>query len=283
MTEDPRERDRRQREAWRRAAEGWERRQADLRRQTAAVSRWLVDAVDPQPGQRLLELAAGPGETGFLAAQRLGDGGTLISSDQSPEMVEVARRRAGELGLHNVEFIVLDAQELDLAPASFDATLCRWGYMLMGNPDEALRRTRRVLREGGRLALATWAAPDRNLWMVAPVLQLVGRGAMPMPNPSDPSPFAMADPAALERRLLRAGFGSAELGTVKFAQTYESFDQYWAVTLDTAAPTAVALAELGEPAAAEVREAVREALASFTAQNGTMTLPASSIVAVATA
>ena len=69
MTVNAREADEQQRELWRRGAQGWERRRESLREKTAPVTRWLVDAIDPQPGQRVLELAAGPGETGLIAAQ----------------------------------------------------------------------------------------------------------------------------------------------------------------------------------------------------------------------
>jgi SAM-dependent methyltransferase len=142
-----------------------------------------VNAIDPKPGERVLELAAGPGETGLIAAQRLGPEGRLLSTDQAPQMVEIARRRAAELGLENVDFDVTDAQRMELEPESFDAVLCRWGYMLMADPDEALRRTRRVLKRGGRLPLATWDRPDRNLWMSAPVIAPVSEGVMPPPDP----------------------------------------------------------------------------------------------------
>jgi ubiquinone/menaquinone biosynthesis C-methylase UbiE len=98
-------------------------------------------------------------------------------------MVEIARRRAAELGLENVDFDVIDAQRMELEPESFDAVLCHWGYMLMADPDEALRRTRRVLKRGGRLPLATWDRPDRNLWMSAPVIAPVSEGVMPPPDP----------------------------------------------------------------------------------------------------
>jgi ubiquinone/menaquinone biosynthesis C-methylase UbiE len=111
----------------------------------------------------VLELAAGPGETGFAAAARLGPTGKLISSDQSPEMVAVAKARAAELGIENVEFKVLDAQRLSLDSESVDAVLCRWGCMLMADRDAALRESRRVLRRGGRVALAVWDTPDRNM------------------------------------------------------------------------------------------------------------------------
>ncbi len=283
MQDDPRQAEQLQREAWRRGAEGWERRQGALRKKTAVVSQWLIDALDPQPGQRLLELAAGPGETGFLAAARLGSEGRLLSTDQSPEMLEVARRRAAELGLDNVDFATIDAQELDLEPGSFDGALCRWGYMLMGDPDRALRNTHRVLRPGGRLALATWATPDRNLWMVAPVIQLVSRGAMPMPDPSQPGPFAMPDPAAVGQQLEACGFASAETDRIDFSQTYASFDEYWEETIDMAAPVTAALRELDRSGQAEVRESVRQALFEFTAQDGRLEVPASAVVAVASA
>ncbi len=283
MAMEARELDERQREFWRRGAQGWERHQASLREKTALVSQWLVDAIDPQPGQRVLELAAGPGETGFMVAERLGADGRLLCTDQAPEMVEVARRRAGELGLTNVEFAVIDAQELDLKPRSFDAAACRWGYMLMGNPDEAMRRTREVLRDGGRLALATWDRPDRNLWLAAPVMALVAQGAMPPPNPADPSPFALHDPADLEGRLRRAGFGSVRTDGVQFAQRYPSFEEYWAETLDLGAPIAVAVAGLSAGDAESVRAAARDTLAQFTGPDGRLEVPANAVVALALA
>ncbi len=286
MTEpapDAAQRDREQRESWRRAAQGWKRRQESLRAKSAPVAQWLVDALDPQPGERLLELAAGPGETGFMAAARIGAEGLLLSTDQSPEMIEVARQRASELGLENVEFRVLDAQELELEPASFDGTICRWGYMLMGRPDEALQRTRAALRDGGRLVLATWDTPDQNLWMVTPMIQLVSRGLAPTPNPAEPGPFALADLADLERRLLGAGFREARAEKLSFTQSYPSFEEYWSETMDLAAPVAAAIAKLDEQTLKDVREGTRGALSQFAAGDGSLAVPASAVVAAARA
>lgn len=283
MVNDLGELDARQRELWRRGASGWEKRQREMREKTVQVSEWLVDAVDPQPGERLIELAAGPGETGFMAAERLGDGGRLLSTDQSPEMVDIARRRAAELGVSNVDFAVADAQQLDLEPASFDAAICRWGYMLMADPDEALRRTRRALRDGGRLSLATWDRPDRNLWMAAPVIGLVTHGALPPPNPSDPSPFALHDPDDLERRLLDAGFSSAHAEPLPLQQRYESFEVYWAETLDLAAPIAEVAARLDPGTDEAVQDTARQTLSSFIKADGRLEVPGSAIVARAVA
>src|ERR1700684_1145480 len=150
---------------WEEAASGWVARQATLRELSAPVSHWMIDAVDPQPGQRVLELAAGLGETGFLAAEMVAPVGGLITSDQADAMLDGARKRAGELNLTNVEFQVLNAEWIDLPVASVDAVLCRWGYMLMADPAAALGETRRVLRPGGRLALAVWGTLARKPWV----------------------------------------------------------------------------------------------------------------------
>jgi ubiquinone/menaquinone biosynthesis C-methylase UbiE len=281
MAMDAQELDRRQRELWRRGAQGWERRQASLREKTAPVSRWLVDAIGPQPGERVLELAAGPGETGFIAAQRIGPEGRLLCTDQAPEMIEVAQRRASELGLTNVDFAVIDAQELELESGSFDAALCRWGYMLMADPNEAMRRTHVALRGGGRLAMATWDRPDRNLWMAAPAMALVGQGVIPPPDPADPSPFALPDPVDVESRLRSAGFASVRTDRLEFSQRYPSFDEYWAETLDCGAPIAAAVAGLQAAQVDAIQMATRQTLSQFTTHNGGIDIPAGAVVAVA--
>ena len=115
----------------------------------APVAHWMIDAVDPQPGERVLELAAGLGETGLLAAELVAPGGEVIVSDQAEAMLEGARERAAELGIDNVSFKVLAGEWIDLPLASVDIALCRWGYMLMADPAAALAETRRVLAPAG--------------------------------------------------------------------------------------------------------------------------------------
>jgi SAM-dependent methyltransferase len=110
----------------------------------------------------------------------------VISTDFAPEMVDVARRQSEARGLTNVEHRVLDAERMDLDDDSVDGVVCRWGYMLMADPAAALRETRRVLRDGGRLAFAVWGAPDRNPWVAVPGMTLVQRGHMPPPEPGAP-------------------------------------------------------------------------------------------------
>src|ERR1700761_8623925 len=127
------------------------------------VSVAMIDALALQPGERVLELAAGPGDTGLMAAE-LTRPGTLISSDGAEAMLDVARARARALGIDNVEFRQLELEWIDLPTASIDAVLCRWGIMLIVDPEAAAQEIRRGLRAGGRAAFSVWDAPERNPW-----------------------------------------------------------------------------------------------------------------------
>ena len=141
-------------QTWDEMASGWEERREWLLGFTGAINEWLVDRVDPQPGQTILDIAAGTGDLGFAAAERVGADGGVICTDFSPEMVEAARRNGAARGIENVEFRVLDAERMDLRDESVDGAVCRWGYMLMADPAAALSETNRVLREDGTLSFA---------------------------------------------------------------------------------------------------------------------------------
>jgi ubiquinone/menaquinone biosynthesis C-methylase UbiE len=168
----------------------------------APVRQWMIRQLGPHPGDTLLELAAGAGDTGFQGATLLGQAGRLISTDFSPAMLGVARRRAAELGLGNVDFRVMDAERVRLETDSVDGVLCRFGYMLMADPAAALSETRRVLRPGGRLALAVWGAPDRNPFFTVIAAILVERGHLPPPG-------SLRERSAQERQEVKARLEAA--------------------------------------------------------------------------
>ena len=269
---------------WSRTAQGWGVRAGELRRATMPVSTWLVDALGPQPGDTLLELAAGPGDTGFLAAEMIAPGGTLISSDFVPEMLNVAQERAAALGLTNVRFKQIDAEtSIDVEAASLDGVLCRWGYMLMADPVTALQETRRVLKPGARVALAAWSGPDDNLWSALPARELVRRGLEERPDPDAPGQFAWAREGVIAERLEEAGFVDYEVAAVDFAIRYASVQDWWDGTRDMSMRFADAAAAMDEKTAAEVRAALAEAAAPFTDEQGVITIPARTWTAVATA
>jgi SAM-dependent methyltransferase len=269
---------------WTRGAPGWGRRADQLRRATMPVSIWMVDALGPQPGDTLLELAAGPGDTGFLAAELIQPGGTLISSDFVPEMLTVAQERAAALGLSNVRFKQIDAEtSIDVEAASIDGVLCRWGYMLMAEPVTALQETRRVLKPGGRVALAAWDKPDENPWSSIPARELIRRGLEERPEPGAPGQFAWAEEGVIAERLEEAGFVDYEVAAVDFTVAYESLDDWWDGTRELSVRFDDAAAAMDAATRDEIRAAIAEAAAPFTGGGGEIALPARTWTAVAAA
>lgn len=230
---------------WDALAAPWERGRALLWRSTRPVSEWLVDRLDPQPGETVLELAAGIGETGLLAAPRLQPGGRLISSDRSLTMVEAARRVAAVRQVENVDFRVFGSDRIELGDASVDGVLSRFGYLLLG---DALAEARRVLRPGGRLAFSVWAERGESAWMAVPRAVLVERGHLPKREPEPPW-----DEPAILARLDAAGFPKAEVEELPVAYRFADADELWLYASELLGPVAAVIATLDEDERGAVR------------------------------
>jgi SAM-dependent methyltransferase len=268
---------------WARAAHGWGTHRGTVQSAGQPVSAWLVDAIEPQPGHRVLELAAGLGDTGFLAAELIQPGGELISSDAVDEMIEHARARAAELGIENADFRTIDAEWIDLPTASLDGVLSRWGYMLLADPEAALRETRRVLRPGGRVALAVWTGPEDNPWASAPTAELVAIGAIEPPDLDAPNMFALRDPDRIRALLEEAGFTEIEIEQVPVVWRYDDLDAWWDTQLDISTSLAGVVGALTPAQRDDLRDAIDARLEQYVQADGSVAIPGRSHVAAASA
>jgi ubiquinone/menaquinone biosynthesis C-methylase UbiE len=255
-------------DVWQRMAEGWDRERQWMWDVSRVIGEWMVDALDPQPGQTILELASGAGQTGFAAAALLGDEGRLISTDFAPKMVDAARTGSEQLGLRNVEHRQLDAENMDLEDDSVDGVLCRWGYMLMGDPQKALHETRRVLREGGALAMSVVGAPAGNPWATVPGGALRELTGAPPPDPTAPGLFALADPDRTRSMLETAGFEVKRMEDVGMTWRFESFEEYWTFLTEVAGAIAVVIAGLPEEQQRILRDRIQQASEPYRANGG---------------
>jgi ubiquinone/menaquinone biosynthesis C-methylase UbiE len=245
-------------EAWSSIATTWERERGFLSSATRLVDERLVERLGPQPGDTVLELAGGTGETTPALAERLGAGGRLISTDFAASMVDVARAQSDKAGLENVEHRVLDAERMDLPDSSMDRVACRFGYMLMADPAAALAETRRVLRDPGRLAFAVWATADRNPWAAIPGQTMVELGSAPPTEPGSPGPFVLGDPQRIRQLVGGAGFSDPEIEEVPVHWGYVDADDHWQRTITLSPSIGKRVAELSDEDRERVRTTVRE-------------------------
>jgi SAM-dependent methyltransferase len=267
---------------WEGMAPGWKATRADFQHIVEPVSVWLVDAIHPQPGQRVLELAAGLGDTGLLAASRVGQDGSVLITDGTEGMVAVAREHVEEVGATNVELRTMQAEWLDLPAASVDGVLCRFGYMLLVDPEAALRETRRVLKPGGRVALAVWDELERNPWMGVIRNALAESGLAPA-QPEGPGPFSLGSDAAVRELLDATGFDDIEVEGLDLSVDFPSLDAWWDHVMQTSMTTAAVVRGLAPAEHYKLRDLVDAGYAPYVRDNGSLQAPARALVAAATA
>ncbi|HEX4010816.1 MAG TPA: methyltransferase domain-containing protein [Solirubrobacteraceae bacterium] len=283
-TPDPDQQRATMRESWEGAAAGWGSHAERVRAWGMPVSVAMIDALHLQPGQRVLELAAGPGDTGFLAAEIIAPGGgSLLSSDGAEAMIEVARARAAELGVTNVEFKQLELEWIDLPTASVDAVLCRWGIMLTVDPEAAAQEIRRVLRAGGRAAFSVWDTPERNPWATIFNGALVDLSFAQPPDPAAPGPFALAAPGRLQELLEAAGFTDLEVSAVPVVRHFATFEEYLAEMAETSPSVGSVWRRIDADERAEISARLVADLVPYTAEDGSVSVPGRCLVAAAEA
>jgi SAM-dependent methyltransferase len=238
---------------WDGIASNWDDEREYMASVMAAVTGLAIERLDPQAGNSVLELAAGPGEVGLAVAERVGEDGSVLSTDFAPAMVEAAEHEAQDRGVSNMEFRVLDAERMDLEDSSFDRVVCRFGYMLMADPAAALRETRRVLRDGGRLSFVVWAPGDQNLWAAIPGMTMVELGHQPPPEPGAPGIFALGEPDRIRELVTGAGFSEPQIEEVPVHWGYSDPEEHWRLTLKLAGP----IKEAFESVPADEQEKIR--------------------------
>lgn len=269
---------------WERVAEAWELNRQRVFEGFRASSEWLLTAAGIDTGAVVLELAAGPGETGFLVAEQVGPSGRVISTDIAPTMVDAAARGAEARGLGNVDARVMDAQDLDLGDDTVDAVICRLGMMLVPDPLRAFAEVRRVLRPGGRFAYTTIGTPDRNQWIALMTGALVQHGHQL--GGGDPfafgGPFSLSAPERNVELLEAAGFADARADVLTGVFRFDSAEDYWNVQTRLTDPVRLAIESMSDEQVRTVRSTLARMLEPFE-EDGGFSLGTQVVTAVATA
>jgi len=250
------------------------RRRGDLGRHAGAAGPAIgalglraIEALAPKPGERILDIGCGAGQSTLALAQAVGPAGLAQGLDISRPLLTVAEGRAREAGLEQARFLEADAQTHAFEPASFDGVFSRFGVMFFADPTEAFRNIRTALKPGGRLAFVCWRSPAENVFMSLPAKAVAHLlPPSPPPVPHAPGPFAFADGDRLKGILETAGFSAVTLTPHDQKIGSGDLEQTLATSLKVGPPGAV-LRE-NPHLRDEVIEAVRTALAPIRVPRG---------------
>jgi len=265
---------------WESVAGGWERHAAYADARGGPVAEVMLDRAAPGPGERVLELACGPGGAGIAAARRVGPGGEVVLSDVAGALVAVALARAAEAGVVNVTGRRRDIEDVEEPDASFDVVLCRDGLMFAVDPARGAREMARVLRPGGRIAVAVWGPPARNPWLGVVMDTAAEHLGRPMPPPGVPGPFSLGDAGAVAALLRGAALADVVVEEVDCPLLAASPAEWWERTTALAGPLAGVLAGL-PPASAAALEARAWNAAAEWAEGDGLAFPGVALVASA--
>jgi SAM-dependent methyltransferase len=233
-----------------------------------------MDRARVAPGECVLDVGCGCGQTSLQLAERVGAGGSVTGIDISAPMLARARERAAQLGARNLRFLEADAQEAKLGEAAFNLVFSRFGVMFFADPKAAFANLRRSLAPSGRVAFVCWQELARNPWMAVPMRAASAYlPPMPPPAPEAPGPLAFADPGRVRSILGGAGFREIAIepleGLVVVGGASSSLEQAAAFLLQ-AGPLARALRDAPAAPVDRITDAVREAIAPHATPNGVM-------------
>ena len=252
---------------WSAVAPAWDGSVDYIDGHSVSATEALVDGVAVRAGDRLLELAAGPGSLGAKWSQLTGPTGRVVVSDIAPGMVDAARRRNAHLA--NVEVALLDASSIDRPACSFDVVACRMGLMFTTDPSVAFAEIHRVLDTGGRLGALTWAGMEHNPWMTCVGMAAMTNGLVAGGPPVGPGGiFSLGDPTELEVLAKGAGFVDVVVEEVPVTFRSDSVDAHVERVSSLAGPLASALQDATPDQRAAVRRVATDLAAPYLTVDG---------------
>jgi ubiquinone/menaquinone biosynthesis C-methylase UbiE len=259
---------------------GWDLASGDYdplwQEQLAPARQGMLEFASLAPGEHVLDLACGTALATLDAARAVGPHGRVLGTDLSGEMIAIARQRAGDQHLSNATFERMDAETLDLPDAAFDVVLCSLGLMYVPDPQRAVREWLRVLKPGGRVAIAVWGKRSNCGW--SPVFPIVDAE---VESDVCPTFFSLGDPEALAMLCRGAGFEHVRQRRIATILNYEDAD----AACDAAfvgGPVALAWSRFDAEARARARARYKYAIEPWRRSQG-YRIPGEFVIVAATA
>jgi ubiquinone/menaquinone biosynthesis C-methylase UbiE len=247
----------REHKTWSDVAEGWRKNDELLRRNAEPVTQRMLELAAISNGDWVLDIASGTGEPAIPAALHVGPSGKVIGTDLVEDMLNVARDKAKQQQIENIEFHCVDGETLPFDSDTFHAATIRWGLMFMPNPTSCLRLAHNVLKEDARLVVSCWAQPERNPFFTH-IMSILGQYMeLPQPPAGSPGVFAFADPDRLVNVIQESGFQNIEIEDLAIDMVVtDSGEEYWEIMEGLAGPIVQLMKQLDEDTRANFIQAV---------------------------
>jgi ubiquinone/menaquinone biosynthesis C-methylase UbiE len=252
----------------REAADGWRHGAATRAQSVGLATEAMLDMANIGLGSRILDVAAGTGEQTLLAARRVGPSGSVLATDIAAEMLKIAAEAAHQAGLRNVRTQVMDAQQLDVEPASFDAAISRLGLMFIPDLPAALAGIRRALKPGGKLAAIVMSSAEKSRYVALP-LEIACRHARRPASALDRiGLFSLGRPGAFEAALMKARFSNVTVHVVPTRRWYPSRAEALRDRKNSCPEAGELMAHLSDAERERAWSEIEQALGQFEGPNG---------------
>jgi SAM-dependent methyltransferase len=254
---------------WSESAPYWEKYRAVIHEMFAPVTQALIEDAGITSRSAVLDVATGPGEPALSIAELVGPEGKVVGTDAVPEMVEAARRECNRRKLQNAGFEVAFTDVLPFPDNSFDAAVSRFGVMFFPSPVDCVRDMLRVLKPGGKIAMAVWHFSERNPFDYT-VSQVVKRYVEPAaPAPGSPDMFRFANPGDLLAVLLEAGATAASERLLQFSiRAPMAVEDFWILRSEISEKLRTKLALLSSLQVTELKREAIEAMRPYSSEGG---------------
>jgi SAM-dependent methyltransferase len=265
------------------AAERWQRTAAQRQQAVGAATELMLDSAGLEPGFRVLDLAAGTGDTSILAAKRVGPRGSVLAVDISAAMLQEAALAATREHLGNVETLVSDIVNLDVPGRSFDVAISRFGLMFLTDVVEGLRRICMALEPGGRLAALVWSTETHNPYMSIPLAIATEMGHGPAQGSPLRRAASLGGPGAFQSALEKAGFVDVGVQPVATPRDFDSVDAAIESIQLNSNLVRELIGNLDPAGQRQALDRLRQGLSKFVRDDGRCAIPGEALLGVASA
>jgi ubiquinone/menaquinone biosynthesis C-methylase UbiE len=248
-----------QQQSWNKFSAGWKKWDAMTMDFMEPVGREMIAALQPAGTDCVLDLAAGTGEPGLTIAGLL-QGGKVMITDLSEDMLVIAGENAAKRGITNIDTVQCDVCELPFEDNRFDAISCRFGFMFFPDMQLAANEIARVLKAGCLFSTSVWNLPEKNFWVTAMMTTINKNMELPPPTPGAPGMFRCAQPGTMKSILEQAGLKNITEKEIPLQLKSGSIDNYWNMLTEVGAPIVAALSKADETVYATIKAQVFEIL-----------------------